>query len=31
MTDADDYRKESRARWGEQAKGWSARAEDSPA
>jgi SAM-dependent methyltransferase len=28
MTDADAYRKDSRARWGEQAKGWSARAED---
>ena len=28
MTDADAYRKESRARWGEQATGWSARAED---
>ena len=28
MTDADAYRKEARARWGEQAKGWSARAED---
>ena len=27
MTDADAYRKESRARWGEQAKGWAARAE----
>ena len=28
MSDADAYRKESRARWGEQAKGWSARAEE---
>ena len=28
MTSADEYRKESRARWGEQAKGWSARAEE---
>jgi len=28
MNEADDYRKESRARWGEQAKGWAARAEE---
>ena len=28
VNDADDYRKDSRARWGEQAKGWSARAEE---
>jgi SAM-dependent methyltransferase len=28
MTDADAYRRESRARWGVQAKGWSARAAD---
>ena len=28
MTDADDYRRESRVRWGEQASGWSARAEE---
>ena len=28
MSDADDYRKESRARWGQAAKGWLARAED---
>ena len=28
MTDADAYRKESRARWGDQAKGWAARAEE---
>jgi SAM-dependent methyltransferase len=28
VSDADQYRKESRARWGVQAKGWSARAED---
>jgi len=28
MTDAEDYRKESRARWGEQAKGWGERAEE---
>jgi SAM-dependent methyltransferase len=27
MTDAAEYRKESRARWGEQAKGWAARAD----
>jgi len=27
VTDPDDYRKESRARWGQQAKGWSERAE----
>ena len=27
MTDAAEYRKESRARWGQQAKGWSARAD----
>jgi SAM-dependent methyltransferase len=28
VNDADDYRRESRARWGEQAKGWGARAEE---
>jgi ubiquinone/menaquinone biosynthesis C-methylase UbiE len=28
MSDADTYRKESRARWGVQARGWSARAEE---
>jgi SAM-dependent methyltransferase len=28
VSDADDYRKESRARWGEQAKGWLAWAEE---
>jgi SAM-dependent methyltransferase len=28
VTDADDYRRESRARWGEQAKGWGERAEE---
>ena len=27
MTDPDDYRKESRARWGRQARGWGAQAE----
>jgi SAM-dependent methyltransferase len=27
MTDAAEYRKESRARWGEQAKGWAAQAD----
>ncbi len=27
MTDAAEYRKESRARWGQQAKGWAARAD----
>lgn len=28
MTDAAEYRKESRARWGQQAKGWAARADE---
>jgi SAM-dependent methyltransferase len=28
VNDADDYRKDSRARWGEQARGWAARAEE---
>ena len=27
MTDPDDYRKESRVRWGQQARGWGAQAE----